>query len=84
MIGNNYGLGNTRKAELKEACDRIGAIECMVLDRQDIRDNPTLWWDGAVVTPIVTSWVSKWKADAVYMIQCDSWDLRLIDLGHYF
>jgi len=63
--GNNYGLGNTRKMELKNACDRIGAKECIVLDRQDIRDNPTLWWDGAIVTPLVNSWSTKFKADAV-------------------
>jgi len=63
--GNNYGLGDTRKNELKEACERIGAKECEVLDRQDLKDSPTLWWDQAVLTPIITSWVAKWKADAV-------------------
>lgn len=64
-IGNNYGLGGKRKAELKEACYRIGAKECEVLDSQDIKDDPKAWWNPAEVTPIVTSWVSKWKADAV-------------------
>ena len=62
-------MGDTRKKELKEACDRIGAKECMVLDRSDVRDNPKLWWDQAIVTPIVTSWVSKWKADAVCIME---------------
>lgn len=63
--GNNYGLGETRKTELQTACERIGAKECIVLDRQDIRDNPSLWWDGAIVTPLVNSWSTKFKADAV-------------------
>jgi N-acetylglucosaminylphosphatidylinositol deacetylase len=67
--------------ELKEACERIGAIECMVLDRQDIRDNPKLWWDKAIVTPIVTSWVAKWKADAVCLTIICLFSRRLTVLG---
>ena len=51
--------------ELKAACLRIGAKQCIVLDREDIRDNPKIWWDQEIVQTIVKSWVSKWSADAV-------------------
>jgi hypothetical protein len=51
--------------ELKAACLRIGAKQCMVLDREDIRDNPKTWWDEQVVQTVTKSWISKWNADAV-------------------
>jgi hypothetical protein len=64
-VGNNYGLGETRKMELKAACLRIGAKQCMVLDREDIKDNPKTWWDQEVIQTVTKSWISKWNADAV-------------------
>jgi hypothetical protein len=51
--------------ELKAACLRIGAKQCMVLDREDIKDNPKTWWDQEVVQTVTKSWISKWNADAV-------------------
>lgn len=51
--------------ELKAACLRIGAKQCMVLDREDIRDNPKIWWDQEIVQTVAESWISKWNADAV-------------------
>jgi N-acetylglucosaminylphosphatidylinositol deacetylase len=63
--GNNYGLGSARKSELKEACRRIGAKECLVLDRTDIQDDPKKWWDQDIISRIVQSKVKEWKIDAV-------------------
>lgn len=63
--GNNYGLGSARKAELTEACQRIGAKQCVVLDRTDLQDDPKKWWDTKTVSDIVTSKVHDWKIDAV-------------------
>jgi hypothetical protein len=51
--------------ELKAACLRIGAKQCMVLDREDIKDNPKIWWDQDIVQTVTKSWISKWNADAV-------------------
>jgi N-acetylglucosaminylphosphatidylinositol deacetylase len=63
--GNNDGLGSARKSELTEACRRIGAKECLVLDRTDIQDNPKKWWDQDVVKDIVKSKVKEWNVDAL-------------------
>lgn len=63
--GNNYGLGDTRKKELEEACHRIGAKECVVLDREEIQDNPKVWWNQNLITSVVKSKVVQWGADAV-------------------
>ena len=49
----------------KSRCKRMNAKECMVLDRDELKDNPKLWWKKDTIIPIVKSWVSNWKADAV-------------------
>ncbi|KAF2670324.1 putative N-acetylglucosaminyl phosphatidylinositol de-N-acetylase [Microthyrium microscopicum] len=63
--GNNYGIGETRKAEAKEACKRIGAAECVVLDRKDIQDNPKVWWDQDVIKKVVKEKIKEWQSDSV-------------------
>jgi len=63
--GNNYGIGSTRKDEMLKACKRLGAQGCTVLDKKDIQDNPTQWWDEDIIIPLVKSWIAKVKADVV-------------------
>jgi N-acetylglucosaminylphosphatidylinositol deacetylase len=75
-VGNNYGLGSTRKDELTKACEVIGAKECHVLDRKDIQDNPKEWWDENTILPVIEKWVSKLKADAVCLKRKRSNQLR--------
>jgi N-acetylglucosaminylphosphatidylinositol deacetylase len=43
----------------------MGAKECVVLDREELKDSPKLWWKKDVILPVVKSWISNWKADAV-------------------
>jgi N-acetylglucosaminylphosphatidylinositol deacetylase len=65
--GNNYGIGETRKLELKGSCASLGIDpkRCIALDRPDIQDNPKVWWDEKVIEDIVKEYVGKWQADAV-------------------
>jgi N-acetylglucosaminylphosphatidylinositol deacetylase len=66
-IGNNYGIGETRKLELKGSCASLGIDpgRCVALDVPDIQDNPRVWWDEKVIQSIVKGYVEKWHADAV-------------------
>jgi N-acetylglucosaminylphosphatidylinositol deacetylase len=66
-IGNNYGIGETRKRELEGSCEALGIDEarCVVLDRPDIQDSPTVWWDESVIQTIVAQYIQDWHVDAV-------------------
>jgi len=66
-IGNNYGIGKTRKLELKGSCASlgIGPGRCVALDIPEIQDNPKVWWDEKVIQHIVKEYVERWHADAV-------------------
>lgn len=65
--GNNYGIGATRQKELQEACARLGITgdRCVVLNRDDIQDNPKEWWPENIVYGIVEFYVRKWNVDAI-------------------
>lgn len=54
-----------REKELQTACERINAKECLVLDKDDLKDNPKIWWKQDAIISVVNSWVTKWKADAI-------------------
>jgi GlcNAc-PI de-N-acetylase len=71
MVGDNYGLGSKRTEELQAACERIQAKECLVLDLDELQDNPKLWWKKDAIIPVVKSWVSTWKADAIITFDHD-------------
>ncbi|KAH6664170.1 putative glycan biosynthesis protein [Halenospora varia] len=65
--GNNYGIGEARKAELQGSCKALGIDEarCVALDRPEIQDNPKVWWDQVVIESIVKEYVEKWHVDAI-------------------
>jgi N-acetylglucosaminylphosphatidylinositol deacetylase len=64
--GNNYGKGSKRVHELEEACARIKAKGCVVVDNNhDLKDNPKLWWKKESVIKEVTKHMASWKSDAV-------------------
>ncbi|KAH8665284.1 putative deacetylase LmbE-like domain-containing protein [Tricladium varicosporioides] len=65
--GNNDGIGEARKAELRGSCKALGIDEtrCVALDRPEIQDNPKVWWDQAVIESIVREYVEKWHVDAI-------------------
>lgn len=67
MKGNNYGLGDVRKVELKGACKMLGIAEdrCEALNRPELQDNPTKWWDENEIIVSVKQYVQKWNVDAV-------------------
>lgn len=66
-LGNNYGIGDLRKKELTGSCAalRIDPARCIALDHPALQDNPTLWWDTALVQTIVHDYIAKWDIDAV-------------------
>lgn len=67
MLGNHYGVGDVRKAELKASCAALGIWKdhCEVLDLPELQDDPKRWWSRESIQPIVERYVSKWKIDAV-------------------
>lgn len=67
MIGNNYGMGETRKKELLGSCEALGidTSRCVALDNPDLQDNPKVWWEEAKIKPILKEYIEKWNIDAV-------------------
>lgn len=67
LLGNHYGKGDIRKAEVKAACAVLGIQKdhCDVLDLQDMQDDPERTWPRETVGAIVREYVSRWSADAV-------------------
>ncbi|PTB38114.1 uncharacterized protein TrAFT101_011780 [Trichoderma asperellum] len=65
--GNNYGLGETRKQELKGSCSalRINPSRCEALDHPSLQDNPKVWWDTELIKSKVKEYVEKWEVDAI-------------------
>lgn len=65
--GNNYGLGDVRKVELKGACGVLGIAEdrCEALNRPELQDNPRQWWNETAIIAAVKEYVAKWKIDAI-------------------
>ncbi|KAM0247513.1 hypothetical protein ACHAQJ_009819 [Trichoderma viride] len=65
--GNNDGIGETRKQELKGSCRALGINQsrCEALDHASLQDNPKVWWDTDVIKSIVKEYVKKWDIDAI-------------------
>ncbi|KAL1910608.1 hypothetical protein Sste5344_003505 [Sporothrix stenoceras] len=65
--GNNYGIGDLRKKELLGSCAalQIDPARCIALDHPELQDNPTVWWDTALVQTIVQEYIDKWNIDAI-------------------
>ncbi|CAK7272410.1 hypothetical protein SEPCBS119000_005108 [Sporothrix epigloea] len=65
--GNNYGLGDLRKKELKGSCAalHIDPTRCVALDHPALQDNPTVWWNTTLVQAIVHEYIAKWDIDAI-------------------
>lgn len=66
-LGNNYGIGDTRKKELIGSCKALGINEqrCVAIDHEELQDNPTVWWNTALIETLVNDMVKKWEIDAV-------------------
>ncbi|RQM05925.1 hypothetical protein DH86_00002584 [Scytalidium sp. 3C] len=64
---NNYGVGATRKEELKGSCAAlsIDPERCIALDREELQDNPKVWWDQNAIVAAVKEHVERWKVDAI-------------------
>ncbi|GKT46119.1 N-acetylglucosaminyl-phosphatidylinositol de-N-acetylase [Colletotrichum spaethianum] len=69
-VGNNYGIGEKRKQELKGSCDALGIdpSRCVALDHPKLQDNPTVWWDTALIQSILEDYVRKWDVSAVSLM----------------
>ncbi|OBT50408.1 hypothetical protein VE04_08251 [Pseudogymnoascus sp. 24MN13] len=65
--GNNTGIGETRKEELRGSCESLGIdlARCVALDEAELQDNPTVWWNTDLIQSIVTEYVHKWDIDAI-------------------
>ncbi|CAK7265890.1 hypothetical protein SEPCBS57363_001821 [Sporothrix epigloea] len=65
--GNNYGMGDRRKKELAGSCAalQIDPARCIALDHPELQDNPTIWWDTALVQTIVQDYITKWDIDVI-------------------
>ncbi|GKT78236.1 glycosyltransferase family 32 protein [Colletotrichum tofieldiae] len=66
-IGNNYGIGEMRKRELRGSCAALGIelSRCEALDHPDLQDNPTAWWDAAIIQSILEDYVHKWNVSVI-------------------
>jgi LmbE family N-acetylglucosaminyl deacetylase len=66
-VGNNYGIGEERKRELRGSCEALAIDKgrCAVLDHPDIQDNPTVWWKEELIESIARDYIRKWNIDAV-------------------
>ncbi|RAL14188.1 PIG-L family deacetylase [Aspergillus homomorphus CBS 101889] len=66
--GNYNGLGDLRQDEIHHSCDRLGIApdRCVVLDRSELQDNPTTWWDEELIRDLVAHYVERWKIDLLY------------------
>lgn len=65
--GNNYGIGDLRKEELRGSCESLGiqASRCIALDNPELQDNPRVWWNTDIIEGIVKDYVKKWAIDAI-------------------
>jgi len=65
--GNNYGIGDLRKEELRGSCEALGihASRCIALDHPELQDNPKVWWNTDLIEDIVREYVKKWDVDAI-------------------
>ena len=65
--GNHYGVGEMRIQELKGSCSALGIAgeRCIALDREDLQDNPQVWWDQNAIVDVVKEYIEKWMIDAV-------------------
>ncbi|KAH8898915.1 LmbE-like protein [Thozetella sp. PMI_491] len=65
--GNNEGIGETRKKELKGSCESLGInpARCIALDHAELQDNPKVWWNTDIIEGIVKDYVKKWAIDAI-------------------
>ncbi|KAM7217581.1 hypothetical protein V8F06_006965 [Rhypophila decipiens] len=65
--GNNYGIGETRKAELIGSCKALGINEdrCVAIDNKELQDNPTVWWNTDLIESMVHETVKRWEIDAI-------------------
>jgi hypothetical protein len=66
-VGNNYGIGEERKRELRGSCEALAIDKgrCAVLDHPDIQDSPTVWWKEELIESIARDYIKKWNVDAV-------------------
>ncbi|GKT59439.1 glycosyltransferase family 32 protein [Colletotrichum tofieldiae] len=67
ILGNNYGIGEMRKRELRGSCAALGIelSRCEALDHPDLQDNPTAWWDAAIIQSILEDYVHKWNVSVI-------------------
>ncbi|KAJ3017537.1 hypothetical protein HKX48_003503 [Thoreauomyces humboldtii] len=65
--GNNYGLGDVRKVELRGSCEELGVREerCTVLNVPDLQDNPKEYWSSERIADIVKEHAAKVQADLI-------------------
>ncbi|KAG0143654.1 hypothetical protein CROQUDRAFT_96067 [Cronartium quercuum f. sp. fusiforme G11] len=65
--GNHYGLGETRRKELKGSCSELGIRDdrCEVMDISSIQDNPIEWWPVETITKVVSEHIDKWMIDSI-------------------
>jgi len=65
--GNNYGIGETRKQELRASCASLGIDggRCVALDDPSLQDDPKAWWDTDLIQKHVAQHVKKWSIDAI-------------------
>ena len=70
LAGNNYGLGETRKKELRGSCAALGIdpTRCLALDEAEFQDNPKVWWDEDAIISVVKKYVKKWNTDLVSIL----------------
>lgn len=43
----------------------IAAERCIALDRAELQDNPTTWWNTTLIEQVVTDYVLEWEINAV-------------------
>jgi N-acetylglucosaminylphosphatidylinositol deacetylase len=66
-LGNNYGLGEIRNAELKGSCQALGIdpTRCLAKDHPDLQDNPKEWWQKETIQEVVMKQAKLWNIDTV-------------------
>uniref|UniRef100_A0ACD5XAZ0 Uncharacterized protein n=1 Tax=Avena sativa TaxID=4498 RepID=A0ACD5XAZ0_AVESA len=81
-LGNADGLGDTRKAELYNACSalKIPADQVTVLDHQKLQDGFHEKWDHGLLAELTMDQIQLWDIDTVMTSSQSSHELPTIIL----
>jgi len=65
--GDHYGIGDTRRKELKGSCHELGVADenCEVLNLEDVQDDPKNWWPEDRLIQVISPYIERWSPDVI-------------------